>query len=168
MIFQSPTISPAWLVSTGAGGFTPGGKNAAPWAMLTGRRMLALSMQLPLPAGTCGGRGSATQYEPEVAQNSMQLSLDQAKIADEAGFDWISVAEHHFAPFSVTPNPMVMAGAMSQVVKRATDPHGEIEIWGHHLAGLSDLVIAGHAAGIADVYLEVWHSSAKELRGSGT
>ncbi len=49
----------------------------------------------------------------------MQQSLDQFRIADEVGFDWVTVAEHHFAPFSLTPNPLIMAGALTQVVKRA-------------------------------------------------
>jgi alkanesulfonate monooxygenase SsuD/methylene tetrahydromethanopterin reductase-like flavin-dependent oxidoreductase (luciferase family) len=35
------------------------------------------------------------------------------------GFDWVTVAEHHFAPMSLTPNPMIMAGALTQRVKRA-------------------------------------------------
>ena len=35
------------------------------------------------------------------------------------GFDWVTVAEHHFAPFSMTPNPMVMAASLVNVVKRA-------------------------------------------------
>ena len=40
-------------------------------------------------------------------------------MADQLGFDWVSVAEHHYAPFSLTPNPMIMAGALTQRVKRA-------------------------------------------------
>ncbi len=64
----------------------------------------------PVPADT---------YSSELAQRSMQTALEQAKQADEVGFDWITVAEHHFAPFAITPNPMVMAGALSQVVKNA-------------------------------------------------
>src|SRR5215469_3482029 len=31
----------------------------------------------------------------------------------------MTVAEHHFSGFSLTPNPMVMAGALSQLVRRA-------------------------------------------------
>lgn len=49
----------------------------------------------------------------------MQATLRHFGMADDAGFDWVTVAEHHFSPFSITPNPMVMAGAMSQVVKKA-------------------------------------------------
>jgi alkanesulfonate monooxygenase SsuD/methylene tetrahydromethanopterin reductase-like flavin-dependent oxidoreductase (luciferase family) len=61
----------------------------------------------------------ATDYSNEIAQQTMQRALDQFRLADEAGFDWVTVAEHHFAPFSLTPNPMVMAGALTQVVRRA-------------------------------------------------
>src|ERR671939_29064 len=49
----------------------------------------------------------------------MALGLEQFRLADELGFDWVTVAEHHYAPFSMTPNPMVMAGALTQCVKRA-------------------------------------------------
>jgi alkanesulfonate monooxygenase SsuD/methylene tetrahydromethanopterin reductase-like flavin-dependent oxidoreductase (luciferase family) len=61
----------------------------------------------------------ATDYSNEIAQQTMQRALDQFRLADEVGFDWVTVAEHHFAPFSLTPNPMVMAGALTQVVRRA-------------------------------------------------
>ena len=49
----------------------------------------------------------------------MEASLEQFQLADELGFDWVTVAEHHYAPFSLTPNPMVMAGALTQRVRRA-------------------------------------------------
>ena len=61
----------------------------------------------------------ATEYSAEVAERSMQTTLEQFALADQVGFDWVSVAEHHFAPFSLNPNPMVMAGALTQVVKNA-------------------------------------------------
>ena len=49
----------------------------------------------------------------------MRRTLEQLQLADELGFDWVTVAEHHFAPFSMTPNPMVMAAALIGVVKKA-------------------------------------------------
>ena len=49
----------------------------------------------------------------------MQTTFDQFRCADEFGFDWVTVAEHHDSGFSLTPNPMVMAGALSQLVRRA-------------------------------------------------
>lgn len=58
-------------------------------------------------------------YSSDVAVSSMQTTLDQFRRADEFGFDWVTVAEHHFSPMSLSPNPMVLAGALCQVVKRA-------------------------------------------------
>ncbi len=60
-----------------------------------------------------------TVYSAEHAQQSLQASLDQFAMADQLGYDWVSVAEHHYSPFSLTPNPMVIAGALTQIVKRA-------------------------------------------------
>jgi alkanesulfonate monooxygenase SsuD/methylene tetrahydromethanopterin reductase-like flavin-dependent oxidoreductase (luciferase family) len=64
----------------------------------------------PAPAGYC---------DPQIASESMQRSIGMCARADALGFDWVSVSEHHYAPYIMTPNPMVMAGAISQVVKRA-------------------------------------------------
>ncbi|HSR24102.1 MAG TPA: LLM class flavin-dependent oxidoreductase, partial [Candidatus Eisenbacteria bacterium] len=58
-------------------------------------------------------------YSAEVAGRSMEAALEQYQLADELGFDWVTLAEHHFAPLSLTPNPMVMAGAVTQRVRRA-------------------------------------------------
>lgn len=60
-----------------------------------------------------------SSYSSEVAQQSMDESLEQFQLADELGFDWVTVAEHHYAPFSLTPNPMILAGALTQRVRRA-------------------------------------------------
>jgi len=62
---------------------------------------------------------AATGYEAAAAKRSMAAALEQFRLADEVGFDWVTVAEHHFGPFGLTPNPMVFAGAMTQVVRRA-------------------------------------------------
>ncbi len=57
--------------------------------------------------------------EPGVAQASFRHSLKMAARVDAHGFDWVSVSEHHYAPYIMTPNPCVMAAALSQVVRRA-------------------------------------------------
>jgi alkanesulfonate monooxygenase SsuD/methylene tetrahydromethanopterin reductase-like flavin-dependent oxidoreductase (luciferase family) len=57
--------------------------------------------------------------DPEIASDSMQRSIAMAAHADALGFDWVSISEHHYAPYIMTPNPVVMAAALSQVVKRA-------------------------------------------------
>ena len=46
----------------------------------------------------------------------MAASLEQLEMGDQLGFDRVTLAEHHFAPMSLTPNPMVMAGALTQRV----------------------------------------------------
>ena len=71
------------------------------------------------PAGPPGWPVPGDVYSPEVAQKSMQASMALFKRADEVGFDWVTVAEHHYSPFSLSPNPMVIGGAMTQVIKNA-------------------------------------------------
>ncbi len=66
-----------------------------------------------------GWPASPAAYEPEIGQASIDLALDAFEAADQLGFDWVTVAEHHYAPICLTPNPLVMAGALSQRVKRA-------------------------------------------------
>jgi alkanesulfonate monooxygenase SsuD/methylene tetrahydromethanopterin reductase-like flavin-dependent oxidoreductase (luciferase family) len=64
----------------------------------------------PVPSSAC---------DPQVAQRSLTDNLELARRADERGFDWVSVSEHHYGPIMLTPNPLVWAGALSQVVRRA-------------------------------------------------
>lgn len=71
------------------------------------------------PAGKPGWPVPADPYSTEAAIGAMERALDAFELADEVGFDWVTTAEHHYAPFSMTPNPMVMAGALTQRVRRA-------------------------------------------------
>jgi alkanesulfonate monooxygenase SsuD/methylene tetrahydromethanopterin reductase-like flavin-dependent oxidoreductase (luciferase family) len=71
----------------------------------------------PTPQGVWPLAGA--YCSPETAARSMQTTLDQFRCADEFGFDWVTVAEHHYSGFSLTPNPMVLAGALTQIVRRA-------------------------------------------------
>lgn len=54
----------------------------------------------------------------EVAVASMEHTLELCVKAELLGFDWVSVSEHHYAPYMMTPNPLVMAAALTQRVKR--------------------------------------------------
>jgi alkanesulfonate monooxygenase SsuD/methylene tetrahydromethanopterin reductase-like flavin-dependent oxidoreductase (luciferase family) len=58
-------------------------------------------------------------FAAEPGQRMLASALAQARAADEAGFDFVSVSEHHFAPLMCSPNAAVWAGALSQVVTRA-------------------------------------------------
>jgi alkanesulfonate monooxygenase SsuD/methylene tetrahydromethanopterin reductase-like flavin-dependent oxidoreductase (luciferase family) len=53
-----------------------------------------------------------------VASNSLNQTIENCRRAEELGFDWVSVSEHHYAPTMLTPNPVVLAGALSQACKR--------------------------------------------------
>ena len=45
---------------------------------------------------------SGEYYSSDAAVRSMQTTFDQFRCADEFGFDWVTVAEHHFSGFSLT------------------------------------------------------------------
>jgi alkanesulfonate monooxygenase SsuD/methylene tetrahydromethanopterin reductase-like flavin-dependent oxidoreductase (luciferase family) len=55
----------------------------------------------------------------EIASHSLRRTIENCRRAEELGFDWISVSEHHYAPAMLTPNPLVLAGALSQVLRHA-------------------------------------------------
>jgi len=71
------------------------------------------------PTASSGWPVPTTVYSSAVAQQTFQTAIEQSRLAEDVGFDWVTVAEHHFTPFCITPNPMVLAGALTQVVKRA-------------------------------------------------
>lgn len=59
-------------------------------------------------------------FEPEAGQRMMEDMLEQAALADEVGFDWISFSEHHYAPLLLlTPNPSLFAAAAIHRIRRA-------------------------------------------------
>src|SRR5437868_10054775 len=57
-------------------------------------------------------------YDPEIGERSFQNAIEQAVVAEQLGFDGVSVAEHHYTALHLTPNPMVMAGVLSQRLQR--------------------------------------------------
>lgn len=58
-------------------------------------------------------------FDPSLGEQTLENTLRLVECADELGFDWVTCAEHHYSPFSISPSPMVLAGAFSQRVKRA-------------------------------------------------
>lgn len=43
---------------------------------------------------------------------------EQARVADELGFDEVWLAEHHFAPYGTIADPLIMAASVAAVTKR--------------------------------------------------
>jgi alkanesulfonate monooxygenase SsuD/methylene tetrahydromethanopterin reductase-like flavin-dependent oxidoreductase (luciferase family) len=89
------------------------------------------------PAPASGWPVPAVSWSPGAALASVEAALEQFQLADELGFDWITLAEHHYAPLSLTPNPAVMAGAVSQRVRRA-----RIALLGANLPTLNPVRVA--------------------------
>jgi len=58
-------------------------------------------------------------YDSQIGQQTFDHFLEYAALADELGFDWISISEHHYSPHILTPSLAAIGGALSQVVKRA-------------------------------------------------
>jgi len=69
-----------------------------------------------LPSGWPVGGG---HWNAGKGMQSMSAALEMAERADDLGFDWVSLTEHHYSPRILSPNPMVLGGAVSQRVKRA-------------------------------------------------
>ncbi|MGW3150303.1 LLM class flavin-dependent oxidoreductase [Streptomyces sp. NPDC001177] len=57
-------------------------------------------------------------YRPEVGERSTDFALQQAVLAEELGFDMVSVSEHHYWPSLPSPNPAVLAAALTQITDR--------------------------------------------------
>lgn len=69
-------------------------------------------------AASAGWGGTPAQFcDRKVASASMRQQIENCRRAEELGFDWISCSEHHYAPYMLTPNPLVFAGALSQACK---------------------------------------------------
>jgi alkanesulfonate monooxygenase SsuD/methylene tetrahydromethanopterin reductase-like flavin-dependent oxidoreductase (luciferase family) len=58
-------------------------------------------------------------FDPDLGLQTFDHFLDYAVLAEELGFDWVSVSEHHFTPLILTPSVAAIAGALSQRLKRA-------------------------------------------------
>ncbi len=52
-----------------------------------------------------------------IAEFYQQL-IEQAKLADELGYDSFFVAEHHFTEYGVAPNPAILLAALAQHTQR--------------------------------------------------
>src|SRR5215470_5308286 len=62
---------------------------------------------------------SPAQCDPGLAAQAYDHALGHAALADELGFDWVSVSEHHYSPLILAPSVAPLAGALTQIVKHA-------------------------------------------------
>lgn len=66
--------------------------------------------------------------DPEISVCSYQEGMDECALAEDVGFDWISLSEHHYSGRIPTGTPAVMAAAVAERCKRIT-----IAVLGHLL-----------------------------------
>jgi alkanesulfonate monooxygenase SsuD/methylene tetrahydromethanopterin reductase-like flavin-dependent oxidoreductase (luciferase family) len=57
-------------------------------------------------------------YDPKIAMQSYQEGIAECELAEELGFDWVSLSEHHYSGNRTTPNPAVMAAAVAERCRR--------------------------------------------------
>lgn len=58
-------------------------------------------------------------FDPDQAMQAAAHCIEDVELADEAGFDWISCAEHHYSPNSMDVNVSVLGAVLTQHVHRA-------------------------------------------------
>ena len=59
-------------------------------------------------------------YDPDAGAAAYQGMVDRVQYVEELGFDWISVAEHHYSPNRLTPNPVVSAAHLAAYARKIT------------------------------------------------
>jgi alkanesulfonate monooxygenase SsuD/methylene tetrahydromethanopterin reductase-like flavin-dependent oxidoreductase (luciferase family) len=57
-------------------------------------------------------------YDREAGARSYRGMVERLQFVEELGFDWISVAEHHYSPQRLTPNPVVSAAHLAAYAKK--------------------------------------------------
>jgi len=58
-------------------------------------------------------------HDPETSVRSYQEGMEECEFAEEMGFEWISLSEHHYSGRIATGNPAVMAAAVAERCKKA-------------------------------------------------
>src|SRR6516162_9214694 len=86
----------------------PGGKMQASY-FETGRYYAPsnLPRQWPMPAGA---------YDREAGLRAFHGMVERSRYAEELGFDWVSVSEHHYSPRILTPSLPIAAAYIAQHV----------------------------------------------------
>ena len=59
-------------------------------------------------------------YDREAGAESYRGMVERMQFVEELGFDWISVAEHHYSPNRLTPNPVVSAAHLAAYARKIT------------------------------------------------
>ncbi len=66
-----------------------------------------------------GWPAASRHFDSAYGQSSLEESYELFSLADDIGFDWVTVAEHHYHARQLTSNPITMAAVIAERVKRA-------------------------------------------------
>ncbi len=99
-------------------------------------------------------------FTPGRAVTSMRNNLELFDVADDVGFDWLAVAEHHYAPRQMTPNPTLAAAVLATRIKNA-----QVALLGVDLP-LTDPIRAAEEIAMVDVFAEGRLAVAGFFRGT--
>ena len=58
-----------------------------------------------------------TAYDHEAGAQAYRGMVERVRYVEELGFDWVSVAEHHYSPHRLTPAPIVSAAYLAACAK---------------------------------------------------
>jgi alkanesulfonate monooxygenase SsuD/methylene tetrahydromethanopterin reductase-like flavin-dependent oxidoreductase (luciferase family) len=58
-----------------------------------------------------------TAYDHAAGTQSYRGMVERVRYVEELGFDWVSVAEHHYSPHRLTPAPIVSAAYLAACVQ---------------------------------------------------
>jgi alkanesulfonate monooxygenase SsuD/methylene tetrahydromethanopterin reductase-like flavin-dependent oxidoreductase (luciferase family) len=66
-----------------------------------------------------GWPAAPRHFDATYGQSSLEQTYELFELADEVGFDWVTVAEHHYHARQLSANPITMAAVIAERVKRA-------------------------------------------------
>ena len=64
------------------------------------------------------GDWAPEKYDPDLARETMESTLDDAVEAERLGFDGLMLTEHHFDGWTLAPSPMVYLAALANRTSR--------------------------------------------------
>jgi alkanesulfonate monooxygenase SsuD/methylene tetrahydromethanopterin reductase-like flavin-dependent oxidoreductase (luciferase family) len=80
--------------------------------------LVSVHYELPPGVGPAWPRPPAA-FDSVVGHRTIQEGFELAELADELGFDYVSLSEHHYLEWIMDPAPFVLAGNLAQRLKRA-------------------------------------------------
>jgi alkanesulfonate monooxygenase SsuD/methylene tetrahydromethanopterin reductase-like flavin-dependent oxidoreductase (luciferase family) len=66
-----------------------------------------------------GWPAAPRHYDPAYGASSLEQTYELFELADAVGFDWVTVAEHHYHARQLSANPITMAAVIAQRAKRS-------------------------------------------------